>query len=334
MKNNNGTMRSVIVGFLIGIVIVAAIFGIGYGVWALTHRQDAPENPGTKPGTITGSYYIEIGGDRYGNNGVATLASGNTFTVGSDFGTDYTVTMTASRSDPDFDFTLGAEPYKWSNVVGDDFTAGFRIAQNGAEFTVAYSSLAEIIAAAKGNTVTLADGVSDTVADKFAMTVTAANGYSVTVTFVNPPAEIVLDPDTIIFGGDGQGSETPEEPAEPEEPEEPEEPQEPEVPAMSQDAQEFVSSIKELMTGILKTYAELSDEELAEVTGDPDGMATAQLRMLIEIGNERYPELSETDRQHPTVNATKAILDYAESNRQDGLTRTELNTLFEMLDEI
>lgn len=103
---------------------------------------------------------------------------------------------------------------------------------------------------------------------------------------------------------------------------------------MSQDAQEFVSSIKELMTGILKIYSDLSDDELAVVTGDPDGIAMAQFRMLIEIGNERYPELSETDRQHPTVNAIKAILDYAESNRQDGLTRAEINTLFEMLNEI
>ena len=241
------------------------------------------EDPGTDPGVITGNYYIESDGTQYGNNGVARLISGSTFTVGAGFGSDYSVTMTARSIADDFDFTLGAEPYKWSNVVGDDFTAGFTITKGAAGFTVEFGTLEDIIAAVKGNAVTIADEQITAVGNKFVMTVTAANGTAISVTFTNSAQSIVIDPDHVIFGGEDQGgSETPEEPIQPEEP-------------MSENAKQFVELVETALTD--------HDDTLAAVD------MLAQIAAAAGASDIYENTLAAEDKLQPDVINAKSALD-------------------------
>lgn len=264
MAKNGGRKFFLIVLIL---VMLGALAGGIYAAWYYTDgftkfpwQKEDPENPGKDPGTITGNYYIELDGMKYGDGGVTGLSSGTTYAVGADFGTDYTVTMTARAAAEDFGFTLGAEPYKWSNVVGDDFTAGFAITRAATGFTVEYGALDEIIAGAKGNTVTLEDGVADKVSDKFVMTVTAGNGYSITVTFYTMLESVTVDHDHIIFGGNRQ---------------EPEEPESPEVPAIR----------KRAVSGVVGNGSSASDRECNKSNF---GLCRKQSSGRIDAGRDQY----------------------------------------------
>ena len=203
--------------FLVVLVIVlvtALLGGAVYAAWHFTDgfktfpwqtqqpEEDAGNNSGTNPGVITGNYYIETDGMKYGDGGVVRLASGSAFTVGAGFGGGYSVKFTARKIASDFSFTLGAEPYQWNNVAGDDFTEGFTITKTGTGFTVEFGTLAEIVSAVKGNEVTIPEGQRVSVPDKFTMAVTAANGRGISLTFTLAALGVELDPDGIIFGNE------------------------------------------------------------------------------------------------------------------------------------
>ena len=203
--------------FLVVLVIVlvtALLGGAVYAAWHFTDGftrlpwdteqtgDDIPDKPGETPGEIVGEYYIEIGGVKYGDNGVIRLISGQEITVGAGFGSNYTVTMTARSTAEDFEFLLGAEPYMWSNIAGDDLTNGFTIEKSGTSFTMEFGTLADIISASKGNTVTIPAGSKVSLSDKFMMTVTAANGRGISLTFTLAALGVELDPDSVIFGNE------------------------------------------------------------------------------------------------------------------------------------
>lgn len=206
-----------IIRIVVIIVLCAALIGGGvYLAWRLTdgfsrvpwdeteQGQYTPEDddwiPGNElsQGEIVDGYFIELNGQQYGNHGVAKLKSGDTFTVSEKFGTDYVVTFTANAAH-DFNFLLGAEPYTWHDVTDDDFTAGFTVVCEGVHFTVKYEGIEDIISAAKGNAATLPDGVRETAADKFTMTVTSQNGRSVSIGFVGGVEDVTVLPGDITF---------------------------------------------------------------------------------------------------------------------------------------
>ena len=218
-KRNNGTSGGKRIALItLAAILIAAIVGGGvYAAWKLTDgfthlpwqteqpEEDPGKDSGTDPGVISGDYYVELDGVKYGDNGVARLASGSVFTVGAGFGSGYSVKLTARKAASDISFTLGAEPYKWSNVAGDDFTEGFTITKTGTGFTVEFGTLAEIISAVKGNDVTIPEGENATVPDKFTMAVTAANGQGIALNFTMSALDIGMDPDHIIFGDEQNG---------------------------------------------------------------------------------------------------------------------------------
>ena len=149
----NGKRAALIV---LVVILIAALLGGGiYAAWRFTDgfktfpwqtqqpEEDAGNNSGTNPGVITGNYYVESDGMKYGDGGVMRLASGSAFAVGAGFGGGYSVKFTARKIASDFSFTLGAEPYQWNNVAGDDFTEGFTITKTGTGFTVEFGTEGE-----------------------------------------------------------------------------------------------------------------------------------------------------------------------------------------------
>lgn len=167
--------------------------------WAdqIKSEETGRTDGGVTPGTIKDGYYLELEGTQFGNGGVAHLESGSVFTVSEKFGTDYTVKMTA-RAGSDFSFTLGAEPYKWSNVKGDDFTAGFSIARSEAGFTVTFGTLEEIISKVKGNAVIIQEAINPAIGEKFTMTV-SGNNHAVTLNFTTRVQDVDLSDDALVM---------------------------------------------------------------------------------------------------------------------------------------
>ena len=296
---SNGKRAALIV---LVVILIAALLGGGiYAAWHFTDgfktfpwqtqqpEEDAGKDSGTNPGVITGNYYIETDGMKYGDGGVMRLASGSAFTVGAGFGGGYSVKFTARKITSDFSFTLGAEPYQWNNVAVDDFTEGFTVTKTGTGFTVEFGTLAEIVSAVKGNAVTIPEGQRVSVPDKFTMAVTAANGRGISLNFTLSALDVELDPDGIIFGN---------ETAEPDEGGEPE----PEETPLSEEAKAFISYI----------------EEGLSISGDFQRVVT-----FFNNADEKYAALDADDQAQERVVKAKSALDILKSSYRQGITAEE-----------
>lgn len=302
-NRNNGTSsgkRAALITLVV--ILIAALVGGGiYAAWHFTDgfktfpwqtqqpEEDTGQDSGTNPGVITGNYYIESDGMKYGDGGVARLISGSAFAVGAGFGGGYSVKFTARKIASDFSFTLGAEPYQWNNVAGDDFTEGFTITKTGTGFTVEFGTLAEIVSAVKGNAVTIPEGQSVSVPDKFTMAVTAANGRGISLNFTLSALGVELDPDGIIFGNEN------------EQPDEGEEP-EPEETPLSEEAKAFISYV----------------EEGLSISGDFQGVVT-----FLNNADEKYAALDADDQAQERVVKAKSALDILKSSYRQGITAEE-----------
>ena len=199
---------------------------------------------------------------------------------------EYTMKIEGNASENNFAFTLGAEPYTWRDMDGEDMTAGFTIAKTGTGFTIDYESLPSIITAARGAEAVIEDVNLD--GDLFTLVITVSEreyrfGFGVGL----PVSDIMLDSDQIIISGDGVVS--PDEPSEPEEPEEPEEPDEPDEP---NDPDEPGTS--ELLSDNAKAF--IRELVLASKTNDSE----VALRCL-EASTAHSKVLTEQDMQHPDI---------------------------------
>lgn len=65
----------------------------------------------------------------------------------------YTVKITATSEWKDFDYIVGAEPYKWSNMDGADFTEQFKMKKTQEGFILSYESVQAVIAGYYSHTV-------------------------------------------------------------------------------------------------------------------------------------------------------------------------------------
>ena len=305
---SNGKRAALIV---LVVILIAALLGGGiYAAWHFTDgfktfpwqtqqpEEDAGNDSGTNPGVITGNYYVESDGMKYGDGGVMRLASGSAFTVGAGFGGGYSVKFTARKIASDFSFTLGAEPYTWNNVAGDDFTEGFTITKTGTGFTVEFGTLAEIVSAVKGNAVTIPEGQRVSVPDKFTMEVTAANGQGISLNFTLSALGIEMDPDSIIFGN--------EKPSGGEEPETEETP-------LSEEAKAFISYV----------------EEGLSISGDFQRVVT-----FFNNTDEKYAALDTDDQAQERVVKAKAALDILKSSYRQGITEEEWRAVQEEAREV
>ena len=301
-NRNNGTSSGKRIALItLVVILIAALAGGGiYAAWHFTDgfktfpwqtqqpEEDTGKDTGTNPGVITGNYYIESDGMKYGDGGVARLISGSDFTVGAGFGSGYSVKFTARKIASDFSFTLGAEPYTWNNVAGDDFTDGFTITKTGTGFTVEFGTLREIVSAVKGNEVTIPEGEKTSVPDKFTMEVTAANGQGISLNFTLSALGIELNPDGIIFGNE---TEMPDE----------EEPGTEETP-LSEEAKAFISYV----------------EEGLSISGDFQGVVT-----FLNNADEKYAALDADDQAQERVVKAKSALDILKSSYRQGITAEE-----------
>lgn len=301
-NRNNGTSSGKRIALItLVVILIAALAGGGiYAAWHFTDgfktfpwqtqqpEEDTGKDSGTNPGVITGNYYIESDGMKYGDGGVARLISGSDFTVGAGFGSGYSVKFTARKIASDFSFTLGAEPYTWNNVAGDDFTDGFTITKTGTGFTVEFGTLREIVSAVKGNEVTIPEGEKTSVPDKFTMEVTAANGQGISLNFTLSALGIELNPDGIIFGNE---TEMPDE----------EEPGTEETP-LSEEAKAFISYV----------------EEGLSISGDFQRVVT-----FFNNTDEKYAALDTDDQAQERVVKAKAALDILKSSYRQGITEEE-----------
>ena len=287
----------------LAVLLGASVIGGGvYLTWRLTDgftdfpwTQEKPNDTGEEtppagnldPGVIADGYYIEFEGTKFGNGGVAYLENGSTYTVSEKFGSEYTVKFTAYGA-RDFSFTLGAEPYAWKNINGDDFTAGFTVNRTETGFSVSFGTLEEIIQTVKGNTATLAAGASPAVGEKFTMTVSSGS-RSVAMNFITRVDGVDLDDSDIIFGDEN------------EKPDEGEEP-EPEETPLSEEAKAFISYV----------------EEGLSISGDFQGVVT-----FLNNADEKYAALDADDQAQERVVKAKSALDILKSSYRQGITAEE-----------
>ena len=202
---------------------------------------------------------------------------------------EYTMKIEGNASENNFAFTLGAEPYTWRDMDGEDMTAGFTIAKTGTGFTIDYESLPSIITTARGVEAVIEDVNLN--GDLFTLVITVSEweyrfGFGIGL----PVSEIMLDSDQIIISGDGVVS--PDEPSEPEEPDEPSEPEEPGEPSEPEEPDE--PGTPELLSDNAKAF--IRELVLASKTNDSE----VALRCL-EASTAHSKVLTEQDMQHPDI---------------------------------
>ena len=110
---------------------------------------------------------------------------------------EYSVKITATAAALKFDFKVGQETYKWTDVDGWDFTVGFTLKATENGFSLSYGSLADLIAEVMGRKVTLEQ--DSPIGDMFIMTISDGDkemhiGFGLTF----PVGGVELNPDHII----------------------------------------------------------------------------------------------------------------------------------------
>ena len=205
--------------------------------------------------------------------------------------TEYDVRIEANAESGDFSFTVGAEPYTWHDLAGQDVTKGFTLTQTELGFTVDYESFETIIAAVKGTDVVIAED-ADLSGDMFDLVITMGEteyrfGFGIGL----PVSGIELDPDHIVINVDKQPVEEPEEPSEPETPPV-EEPDEPEEPAVNGNAREFIRCTVSAVKALEEAAKNRDNPTIGVPETDPDALAAL---------NECKNELTQADELYTLV---------------------------------
>lgn len=205
--------------------------------------------------------------------------------------TEYDVRIEANAESGDFSFTVGAEPYTWHDLAGQDVTKGFTLTQTNLGFTVDYESFETIIAAVMGADVVIAEDANLS-GDMFDLVITMGEteyrfGFGIGL----PVSGIELDPGHIIINSDKQPVEEPEEPGEPETPPV-EEPDEPEEPAVNENASEFIRCIVSAVKSLEEAAKNRDNPTIGVPETDPDALAAL---------NECKNELTQADEFYTLV---------------------------------
>ena len=205
--------------------------------------------------------------------------------------TEYDVRIEANAESGDFSFTVGAEPYTWHDLAGQDVTKGFTLTQTDLGFTVDYESFETIIAAVMGADVVIAEDANLS-GDMFDLVITMGEteyrfGFGIGL----PVSGIELDPDHIVINADKQPVEEPEEPGEPETPPV-EEPDEPEEPAVNENASEFIRCIVSAVKSLEEAAKNRDNPTIGVPETDPDALAAL---------NECKNELTQADEFYTLV---------------------------------
>lgn len=123
-------------------------------------------------------FSLSHGEEKYTENGSITLTSGDEIKVNAP--ERYSVVIAAKEAENDFEFKVGADIFKWSEMKGKVFTNAFALTQTGNGFTVQYNnSLSDMISAVFGGRGVTIDETADAEkvlgAELFTLTVMSAD---------------------------------------------------------------------------------------------------------------------------------------------------------------
>lgn len=155
---------------------------------------------------VFGAYYLSNGfGGNYATfattiNGKLVLSSGSVeLPRGSKIKivsfSNYTLKVVAAEPEEDFAIIFGDESINYSDLVGEDMTAGFTFTESDGVITVDYGSLDEILSSALGEEVETADAAGG---ELFSLMITSGKS-ELHLDFSLTEYNIILDPDHVIF---------------------------------------------------------------------------------------------------------------------------------------
>lgn len=159
---------------------------------------------------VFGAYYLSNGfggnyatfattvnGDLIFKSGSISLPSGSTVKVTSF--SDYSLKVIAAEPEQDFEVTVGEDTLLYSDLAGEDMTAGFTFTESDGAITVDYGSPEEILSVALGEEVTAAE---EAYGELFTLVITSGNStLNLTFALADSDGEynIIIDPEHIIF---------------------------------------------------------------------------------------------------------------------------------------
>ena len=157
---------------------------------------------------VFGVYYLSNGfGGRYATfattiNGKLMLSSGSVnLPRGSEIKifsfSDYSLKVTAAEPEQDFELNIGGEPCYYSELAGEDMTAGFTFSEADGAITVDYGSLNEILSAALGEEVTASEEADG---ELFTLVITSGKSeLDLSFALSDGAYNITVEPDHIII---------------------------------------------------------------------------------------------------------------------------------------
>ena len=133
--NKAATVVKVILLILLVLVIIAAtVFGIYYLTGGFGGRYS--------------TFVVQINGKPVISSGSISLPRGSEIKV-TGF-SDYSLEVVAAEPEEDFEVTVGEDTLLYSDLAGEDMTAGFTFTEADGTITINYGSINDILSAALG----------------------------------------------------------------------------------------------------------------------------------------------------------------------------------------
>lgn len=177
-------IKVILLILLVLIIIAAAVFGIYYLSGGFGGRYS--------------TFVVQINGKPVISNSSVSLPSGSEIKV-TGF-SDYSLEVVAAEPQEDFEITVGEDTLLYSDLAGEDMTAGFTFteSEDGA-ITINYGSIDTILTAALGEEVTASEEADG---ELFTLVITSGNS-SLSLNFAlagfDNVYDIITDPDHIII---------------------------------------------------------------------------------------------------------------------------------------
>lgn len=168
---------------LVLVITAAAVFGIYYLTGGFGGRYS--------------TFVVQINGKPVISSGSISLPRGSEIKV-TGF-SDYSLEVVAAEPQEDFKITVGEDTLLYSDLAGEDMTAGFTFTEADGTITINYGSIDTILAAALGEEVTTSDEADG---ELFTLVITSGNS-TLNLTFAlagfDNVYDIITDPDHIII---------------------------------------------------------------------------------------------------------------------------------------
>lgn len=176
-------IKVILLIFVVVVILAAAVFGIYY----------LSNGFGGRYATFAAS----VNGDIILKSGSIDLPRGSTVKVASF--SDYSFEVRAAQPEQDFELNVDGERLNFSDLAGEDMTAGFTFTEEDGAITVDYGSLDDILTAALGKEVVVATSGEDAL---FTLVITSGSssiGLDFHLSSFDSEYTIIIDPDHVIF---------------------------------------------------------------------------------------------------------------------------------------